>query len=446
MSEDPVAGSAAPHDKDPADGRELLVDIRCGFAELARVEADAAAARVAEARRLYDEHFAALTEVRAELDPGQARAAKERAHASFRASVAGARSRGQVEAAAVAWLDEINRVNGLSSTALARVEHEHAVADQLQKQLTRLSETSEAAAAMAVAAAEACREAQAAMSEPTPVPAAPPVDGAAPDGARTPDVGALAARSASRKTPTRKAGNAHVPRSPQSAVPHAAVTAVSPLSGAPVSPAAGRPGSRDLDDDPLATGWLLIDLDGPRTQVIIKLVRRDSRAMAAFVDYLSGGDQAARYHWQVQLSNFIDSVVAAAIDEAWFKFAPGNPFWDQFQAEDSREIARGLAALGFRYDGLGGFVDGRVPSNRDLAMAAGQAGLVPVKIHNWPSPGDAARLFGDVRVEADRYLAARAPALTLGELVRLLGRRAEPLADLWNNWPRCRPLLFSTAF
>ena len=51
------------------------------------------------------------------------------------------------------------------------------------------------------------------------------------------------------------------------------------------------------------------------------------------------------------------------------------------------------------------------------------------------------RLFEDVRVAADEYVAAAAADLTLGEMVALLGGRAEPLADLWNNWGRIRPLL-----
>jgi len=38
-------------------------------------------------------------------------------------------------------------------------------------------------------------------------------------------------------------------------------------------------------------------------------------------------------------------------------------------------------------------------------------------------------------------LSEQAPALTMGELVRLLDRRAELVADLWNDWPRARPLL-----
>jgi hypothetical protein len=52
-------------------------------------------------------------------------------------------------------------------------------------------------------------------------------------------------------------------------------------------------------------------------------------------------------------------------------------------------------------------------------------------------------LFKGVQAAGDSFIAARAPALTLGQLVRLLDRRAESLADLWNEWARVRPLLFS---
>jgi hypothetical protein len=34
-----------------------------------------------------------------------------------------------------------------------------------------------------------------------------------------------------------------------------------------------------------------------------------------------------------------------------------------------------------------------------------------------------------------------AQGLTLGELLSLLGRRADALIDLWNAWGRVRPLL-----
>ena len=51
------------------------------------------------------------------------------------------------------------------------------------------------------------------------------------------------------------------------------------------------------------------------------------------------------------------------------------------------------------------------------------------------------QIFEEVRVAADEYVTAMAGDLTLGEMVALLRGRAEPLADLWNNWGKIRPLL-----
>ena len=54
-----------------------------------------------------------------------------------------------------------------------------------------------------------------------------------------------------------------------------------------------------------------------------------------------------------------------------------------------------------------------------------------------------AALFADVTVAADEHLAGSAGDLTLGELVSMLGRRADGLAELWNHWGRIRPLLLA---
>jgi hypothetical protein len=456
MSDQIASRNAIADEQEPPDSRERQAEIRCGFAELAQLEAEAAAARVDKARLRYDEQSATLITIQAQVDPGLFQAAKEKAHANFRATVAGARSRGQVEAAAVAWLKEINRTNGQSRIALARVEHEHAIAEALLRQLTRLSATAESTAAMAVAAVEACREARAALAtaEPSRAGTAPKPNGVASasdapiDGAWTPEAASLAATARKRQTAGTTTGTTE--RAPG---PLASRRRARPPAGAPEAPAAATATAPSTATAQLATSasdlpgssWLVIDPAAANPQAIVKLIRRDGETMSALVDRLSSNDPPTRSDWQFQLSTFVDSIVAAAIDDACFEFEAGNPFWDQFSPAEAREIARGLAALGCRYDGLGGFLDGRVPTNRDLALAVGQAGLLPVQIRHWPSADEAVRLFGGVHVSADLFLSARAPSLSLGDLVKLLGRRAEILADLWNNWPRCRPLLFSTA-
>ena len=53
------------------------------------------------------------------------------------------------------------------------------------------------------------------------------------------------------------------------------------------------------------------------------------------------------------------------------------------------------------------------------------------------------RAIVDVRVAADEYVADAAGGLTLGELVTLLGRRADALTELWNEWGTVRPILLA---
>ncbi|HEY2888515.1 MAG TPA: hypothetical protein VGJ17_07855, partial [Candidatus Limnocylindrales bacterium] len=116
-------------------------------------------------------------------------------------------------------------------------------------------------------------------------------------------------------------------------------------------------------------------------------------------------------------------------------------FWAPFSQAQGRDITTALASLGYRFDGMGGFADGRVPSQRDLSLALGYAGLDPMRMRAWPNEAAMGQIFGEVRVAADEYVTAMAGDLTLGEMVALLRGRAEPLADLWNNWGKIRPLL-----
>jgi hypothetical protein len=66
-----------------------------------------------------------------------------------------------------------------------------------------------------------------------------------------------------------------------------------------------------------------------------------------------------------------------------------------------------------------------------------------MRIRRWPSEAEMPDLLRDVAVAADEYVWEAAGGLTLGELVSLLGRRADGLAELWNEWGNVRPLLLS---
>jgi hypothetical protein len=110
---------------------------------------------------------------------------------------------------------------------------------------------------------------------------------------------------------------------------------------------------------------------------------------------------------------------------------------------ERREVVGALSALGYRYDGLHGFADGRVPAARDLALAVGYAGLDRMRIRTWPRESDAARLYEHATVAGDEWLANQADDLSLGRMVDALGSRAADLADVWNAWGRVRPALLS---
>ena len=133
--------------------------------------------------------------------------------------------------------------------------------------------------------------------------------------------------------------------------------------------------------------------------------------------------------------------LSTAIEASALEFPEEHSFWGPFTLAQSRDIVAGLASLGYRFDGMGRWLDSRVPSQRDLALALGYGGIDPMRIRRWPNETEMAALFQDVRVAAAEYLALSAGDLTLGELVTMLGPRADALADVWNAWGRIRPLL-----
>jgi hypothetical protein len=64
-----------------------------------------------------------------------------------------------------------------------------------------------------------------------------------------------------------------------------------------------------------------------------------------------------------------------------------------------------------------------------------------MRVRHGPNEEAMDELFRDVTVAADEYLAGIAGDLTLAEMVAMLGRRADGLAEIWNDWGRVRPLL-----
>jgi hypothetical protein len=428
-----------------------LVEIRCGFADMAGREAEAAESRFQEARAACDRRLKSLASAQASLDLKGAQTAKEQAHKAFRTLIGAAHSRSQVEMAAAGWLKEINRVNQEVRTTQHRIQHERQAAEKQLNELSDLITAAETARAAANEAEAACAAARAALAEAGPDEvAATPSPVAAPAGVTASPAPAVAA---AQEPPVRRAA---ATKAALLAAARAAAAAASTQEGAPAAPPAATgnqpapaaapsaPNAPAGPAEPVGDG-LIVDLKSPHSQVIVRLIGRDTATLGRLIERLSEGNASGRRHWQLLLSDLVDAITAAAIDDGWFVFPPDHSFWGLFSRREARDVARGLAALGFRYDGLGEFANDRIPTQRDLALAVGQAGLLPVRIRHWPRPEETAELFKDVQVASEVFIASRAPTLMLGELVQLLGRRAEGLTELWNEWPQVRPLLFSTS-
>ncbi len=165
---------------------------------------------------------------------------------------------------------------------------------------------------------------------------------------------------------------------------------------------------------------------------IFRLLHGDEAAMATLVGALAANEPDKAPHWHELVTALVDAILADAIESAAFAFPADDPFWGPFNRTQARDIVRALSSLGYRFDGRGGWLDERVPSQRELSS-------------HWPDETASASLFSDVHVAADEYLANNAGDLTLGEMVTMLGRRADALTELWNHWGTIRPLLLQDA-
>lgn len=394
----PVVAAPDPA-ADPCADERRIADERCAVAERLAAQAEGAAASLRDAQRSYDDHQTRAARAAEQADPRALREAKDAAQAVFRAASAAAGSQAAVEAAASAWLGEINRINQSAREATTTLRREQEAANTLVTVIERLSVEADAARITAEGAQEACLHAREAVAV---------CEEAIARGQSSPD---LAHATAPLTDPDAGAG-----------APAGIGAEDEPgrlaLAGSPAEPGAGEP-------------------------VIFRLLRADRQALNLVVARLAGDDPVERRRWQLQVTELVDAVLARAIDASCLEFPTEHRFWGGFTREQSREIVTALASLGYHFDGLGGFSDARVPSQRDLSLAVGFAGLDPMRIRHWPNETEMPELLRDVQVAGDEYLAANAGGLTLGEMVAMLGRRADGLTDLWNAWGRIRPLLIA---
>lgn len=368
------------------DGPRRIADERCMVATRAREGSQAALDALRAAQRAYDEH---LNQAEAQSDPRTVRAAKEAAQEAFRFARAASRTRDELETAAREWLTEINRINLSTRDSAAQAERHRLAAAELASNLERLSVEADAARISAETAEEACVTAREALSA-------------------CQEAAALLAASGRRSSPP-----------------------------APPPPGRALPAGQALVEDPALASRAGEDA------VIIRLLRGDREALNRLVTRLGGDDIGERRRWQRSIGELLEAFVARSIEAAAFDFPTAHPFWGTFTQSQCRDIAAGLSSLGYRHNGFGAWADDRMPTRRDLSLAVGYAGLDPMRIRHWPAEAEMHDLLREVTVAADEYIWEAAGALTLGELVSLLGRRADGLTELWNEWGLVRPLLLA---
>ncbi|MEA2538293.1 MAG: hypothetical protein QOF11_2527 [Chloroflexota bacterium] len=371
-------------------------DERCALADRLGEAASAAADRVHQAQRAYDEHTGRAARAAVVADARATRAAKESAWAQFRQSNVTGGTRDDVEGAARDWLQEIDRINRTAHDAELEAIREREAAGAVVVLIERLSVEADAARVNAETASEACVVARSALAacegaevEPRRGPPEEPTDG------------------------------------PDEGLPRARLVGGTGLG----------PNGPLLDEE--ATQRVF----GGHEPAILKLLRGDRETTMRIVTSLAGEDPSERRQWQLALGSLVDAILARAIEASALEFPRSHPFWSAFSQAQCRDVATALASFGYRFDGLGGFVDGRIPSQRDLSLAVGYAGFDPMRFRSWPNEHDAAELYRDVAVSAGEFLAGAAGGLTLGEMLAVLHGRAEGLTALWNAWGRVRPLL-----
>jgi len=383
-----TAPAQAPVYSGPCADERRLADERCELASRAQARADVAIDALRRTQRAYDAHTAAAETAAEAANPRTVRSQKEQAQRDFRAASKAAGTPDAVEAAARAWLHQINQINREAAGATMTADREREAASAMGARLERLSLESDAARIGAEMASAACVAARTAVAD-------------------CDELGA-------------------------SALPSAARAAPAPPPGTVISGPAG-------------TEALGVAIHGGGEPRIFRLLHGDDASMEHLVASLASDDMDERPRWEQALAGLVDAINADAIEGGFLRFPDEHVFWGPYTVQQNRDITRALGSLGHRFDGRGGWADDNLPTQRELSLALGYAGLDPMRVRQWPSEGQIKELYRNVEVAADEYLAGVAGDLTLAEMVDMLGRRADGLVELWNHWGRIRPLLLEEA-
>ncbi len=390
------SGKAAPSQGfpsgsvDPCAPVRTLSEERCAEAMASREAARAAGDAMRRAQREVDALRERIDRAQETSDPRAIDAAKAALHATFREANARAKTAEEAEAAARRWLSGIDRANTDARAALRSGESGAAALREQLPELERLAGAAHAARITAETAEEACRTAREVL-------------------ARCEEAAAAAPPAADAPHPFATVWPTEADLSP-----------VHGPSGVPAETMAGLP-------------------------AIVRMLRGDREARDRVVTMLAGDDRTSIAAWQLRMSAFVDAIAARAIEACFLDLPDDEPFWALFGQKERRDIVEALSSLGFRFDGISGFADGRAPSARDLSLAVGYAGLDPMRVRIWPRDAELGALYDRATVSADEWLATEADDLALGTVVDALGHRAADLGELWDAWGRIRPLLLATS-
>src|SRR5665811_1688279 len=157
-------GTARVEAVDPCAAQRTAADEACAHADRMAIVAATAQERARGARRAYDEHAGRRDRAAAAVDPRAIRAAKDEAQAQFRRGRLAGQDRAAVEAAAAAWLREINRINARSREAALMMSREARVEIELLRAVEKAGLDVDVARIRSEQAAEACRDARIALA------------------------------------------------------------------------------------------------------------------------------------------------------------------------------------------------------------------------------------------------------------------------------------------
>lgn len=181
------------------------------------------------------------------------------------------------------------------------------------------------------------------------------------------------------------------------------------------------------------------------TAPISLMLRGDREMLLRLARRLADETGAEPGRLQLLLLELREAIAERALADQELGTPDRHPFWAQFDDRGRAHVIASLAAMGYRFDGVAGWVDDRAPTMRELVIAVSHAGLDPRSVRRPASQEAVDTLWDGTNVLVERFLGARAPDLDLERLVGCLGPRATRFSELWDMWGRLRPLLLTPA-